>query len=250
MKILLLAVLLALEAAAQTYTEPPLLIQLRRAAMKDPLPPYPEAKAAIDVFSLSSITGPAERWMMEAHNSFASIESTYEGLRNAGAAQTQGSEPVSFELLGESRTIVAVYRPGLSYRADQAIRMLARARYFYVSVYRSRLGSESDFGDLLRRRREGLDYINLDRPDIAYYITSGAASGTYILLAPLTSLSVLDEGMAKRAYHAEPGSRSQTKNNDADFSRTHILFRVEPGMSYVTDQFAEEWPEFWRPKRP
>lgn len=248
MKILLFAALLVFEAAAQTYTEPPLLIQIRRAAHRDPLPPYPEAKAAVDVFSLSSITGPSERWMIEAHGSFAGIEATYEGLRHAGAGQNQSSEPVSFELLGESRNIVAVYRPGLSYRADQAIRMLAKARYFYVSVYRARLGSESDFGELLRRRREGLDYINLDRPDMAYSVISGAPSGTYLLLAPLTSLGTLDDGIAKRAYHAEPGGRAQ-KTPDADFSRTHVLFRVEPGMSYVSDQFAAEWPEFWRPKR-
>jgi hypothetical protein len=250
MKILLFAGLLAVEAAAQSYTEPPLLIQLRRAGLRDPMPPYPQAKAALDVFTLSSITGPSERWMIEAHNSFAGIEQIYEALRRVNPQDA--AEPVSFELLGESRNLVAVYRPGLSYRSDQAIRMFGKARYFYASIYRVRTGTEADFSDLLRRRREGLDYINLDRPDIAYQVISGAPSGTYILLAPLASLTTLDDGMAKRAYHAEPGSsgpRAAAKTADSELSRTHLLFRIEPGMSYVSDEFAAESPDFWRPKR-
>ena len=33
-----------------------------------------------------------------------------------------------------------------------------------------------------------------------------------------------------------------------EMNREHLLFRVEPRISYVSDDFAEAEPEFWRGK--
>ena len=33
-----------------------------------------------------------------------------------------------------------------------------------------------------------------------------------------------------------------------ELNREHLLFRVEPRISYVSDDFAEADPEFWRGK--
>jgi hypothetical protein len=35
-----------------------------------------------------------------------------------------------------------------------------------------------------------------------------------------------------------------------ELNREHLLFRVEPRISYVSDDFAEADPEFWRESRP
>jgi hypothetical protein len=35
---------------------------------------------------------------------------------------------------------------------------------------------------------------------------------------------------------------------DGEISREHLLFRVEPRMSYVSDDFAEADRQFWRAK--
>ena len=42
-------------------------------------------------------------------------------------------------------------------------------------------------------RRASLDSVNLDRPDIAYDVISGAPSGPYIFLAPIVTLRTMDE---------------------------------------------------------
>lgn len=225
---------------AQVFTEPPLLIHLVRGESSRP---YGQAQSAATVIGMSSLTGPVETWRVELHGSFGSVEDTEEGMRRFTNAPKQ--EGLSPELFGDSRSMVAVYRPGLSYRADQAIRLMTKAKYYYVSVHRVRLGAAGEFSAGLRARREGLDDINLDRPDIAYQVVAGAASGTYILLAPMTTLNTLDEGLARRAYQADQG----TAKTDSELSRTHLLFRVEPGMSYVSDAFAAEAKEFWRGKR-
>ena len=240
MRFPLLIMLFSLTLCAQVFTEPPLLIHLVRGETSRP---YGQAQTAATVIAMSSLTGPVETWRVEMHGSFGSIEDTEEAMRRH--ANATKPEMLSTELFGDSRSLVAVYRPGLSYRADQAIRLFSKAKYYYVSVHRVRLGASGDFAAGLRARREGLDDINLDRPDIAYQVVAGAPSGTYILLAPMTALSTLDEGLARRAYQADQGAAK----TGSELSRTNLLFRVEPGMSYVSDAFAGDAQEFWRGKR-
>jgi hypothetical protein len=119
-----------------------------------------------------------------------------------------------------------------------------------VTLYRIRPGAEADFSDALRTRKDIFDSINLDRPEIAYQIISGAPSGTYLLLAPLASLRVLDEGLPLRSLHAESRAAGAVNKARADFelSRGQVLFRVQPQISYVSDEVAAEFPEFWRAK--
>ncbi|MBI4906171.1 MAG: hypothetical protein HY820_21230, partial [Acidobacteria bacterium] len=231
------------------YSEPPLLIHLVRGHTS---PPYQQAQARINVFAMKALSGPVETWRIEAHESFASIEDTQEALARRTDRQLQPpSDYLSAELLGDARGITAIYRPTLSYRPDQAIRQFGRARYFYVTVHRVRTGTTSDFSDLLRLRKEGLDDMNLDRPELAYQVIAGGPSGTYLLLAPLPSLKILDDGLAKRAYQADPGAGGSKgeKVAQSEIVRSHLIFRVEPSLSYVSDEFAAEWPDFWRRSR-
>jgi hypothetical protein len=247
MRILLTAALFAAMVPAQTFTEPPLLIRVARGQTP---PQYQQAQAKINVFAMNALTGPHDTWRIELHNSFESIEGTVEALRRFVDPQTAPSgDIVSNELLGDTRSLIAVFRPGLSYRPDQAIRMFGKSRYFYATIHRIRTGTGAEFSELLRSRREGLDDINLDRPDLAYQVIAGASTGTYLILAPLTSLKTLDDGLAKRAYQADPGAtgpKAAAKVADIELGRLHMLFRIEPSLSYVSDELAGESPEFWR----
>ena len=192
-----------------------------------------------------SITGLPEAWQIESHQSFASIEDLDKAVGPVAPAQ---ADPLAL-----SSTLIAFYRPGWSYRADQAIRMFPRAHYFHVTIYRVRPDAENDLGELVKLRRIGSDSVNLDRPDLAYQVISGAPSGTFIFLAPLTSLKTMDEGVAQTPVYAEAVAAARAKtaskvSADGEISREHLLFRVEPRMSYVSDGFAEADRGFWRPK--
>jgi hypothetical protein len=46
----------------------------------------------------------------------------------------------SDEVLPPARTLIALYRANLSHRRDEAAKMIPKARYFLVSVYRIRSG--------------------------------------------------------------------------------------------------------------
>ena len=257
MRILLLAGILSSAAAAQGLTEPPPIIQLVRkpgtggASLK----PYANVGAAVNVIGMTAVTGLPETWLVEAHYSFASVEeldqkvSAMSPVRNL----SDSSDPLQDDVLAPSRTMLALYRPAWSYRADQAIRMFPRARYFQVSIFRIRPGTEADFGELIRLRRATADVMNLDRPELAYQVMSGAPSGTFIFLSPIESLRSFDDGVNPVPVYAEGLANSRAKDGskiatDTEISREHLLFRVEPRISYVSSDFADVDPEFWRGK--
>lgn len=101
---------------------------------------------------------------MEMHDPFASIENPEKTIRNA----------ISDEAPALPGTMIVLDRCGLSCRSQQAIRMCPTASYFQLSIYRIRPGTDSDFADLVRLRRQRLDSINLNRPDLACQVISGA----------------------------------------------------------------------------
>lgn len=257
MKTILLGGILAFSAAAQAPTEPAPILQLirRPGVVIAPIRPYANAGAVVDALGMVSITGLPEAWQIELHQSFAGIEDLDKAVGPTAPAGTFNvpSEASQDDPLALSRTLIAFYRPNWSYRADQAIRTFPRAHYFHITIYRVRPDAENDLGELVKLRRLSADSVNLDRPDLAYQVISGAPSGTFIFLAPLTSLRTMDEGVAETPVYAEATAAARAKtaskmSADGEISREHLLFRVEPRMSHVSDDFAEADRQFWRPK--
>jgi hypothetical protein len=257
MRILLLAGILSSAAAAQSLTEVPPIVQLVRKAGTGgaSIKPYANARAALNVIGMASVTGLPETWLLESHYSFASVEDLDQRLSALAPvhALNDPSDPLHDDVLTPSRTILAQYRSNWSYRPDQAIRMFPRARYFQISLYRIRPGTEAEFGELIRLRRATADAVNLDRPDLVYQVISGAPAGTFVSLSPILSLRNFDDGINPVPVFAEGLANARVKDgakmaSESEMSREHLLFRVEPGISYVSSDFADVDPEFWRGK--
>jgi hypothetical protein len=257
MRILLLAGILCSAAVAQSLTDPPPLVQLVRkpgtggASLKA----YANAGVAINVIGMASVTGLPETWLVEAHYSFASVEDLDQRMATLAPvrALSDSADPLQDDVLAPSRTMLAEYRPNWSYRPDQAIRMFPRARYFQISLFRIRPGTEAEFGELIRLRRATADVVNLDRPDMAYQVISGAPAGTFVFLSPVISLRTFDDGVNPVPVFAEGLADAKAKDGskiatNTEISREHLLFRVEPRISYVSSEFADVDPDFWRGK--
>ena len=247
MRILLVTALLTFRAFAQTPSEPPNLIRLHRIGSAPGagvgfIRPYIDGRVPVTVLGMVAISGPSETWLLEALDSFAALEDVDKALN---AVATVAAPP--------GNSLIGIYRPGLSYRPQEAIKLVPMARYFQVSIYRIRPGTDSEFADLVKLRRAGFDSINLDRPEMSYQIISGAPSPTYIFLAPLTGLRTLDDGLAKSPAYADKVGETATKARknivaEAEVSRESLLLRVDPLSSYVSDSFASADPEFWHVK--
>lgn len=242
------ALLLAipLYCAAQSI-EPPVLIRLLRydaSVNSDLIRRYADGQAALNVIGLSPVTGPAEQWLVELHDNFAGIEAV--DLALARSPQV-GGDPGGDEILPASRSMIALFRPGWSFRPEEAIRALAKSRYVLVTVARARPGGEADLAESMRQRRFANESVNSNRPDVAYQVIAGAPNGLAVILAPVTSLKIIDDGLARIPIYADSVVRGE-KKTESESLREHLIFRIDPARSYTSKEFAESDPEFWRGK--
>jgi len=76
----------------------------------------------------------------------------------------------------------------------------------------------------------------------------------YLVLAPLASLKIMDDGMAALPVYAEPIAAAEAKAGKkasaVELAREHFLFRIDPRISWVSDDFAAPDQAFWRGKPP
>lgn len=250
------AAFLLVSASAQSITDPPLLIRLIHTAggNADPARVYADTSATANVLGLTAISGPAGIWLLEMDASFAAIESvdkTIGGLL-PGTSLQQPVAAADDELLPSSRAAIAIYRPSLSYRAEQGIRTLARSRYVQISMRRVRAGSDEELTESIRTSRHALNSINADLPMFAYQVVTGAPAATYLFVTPLASLSTLDDALARlaSAYKDTAGDalgRAMTRSLASETARETALFRIDPRLSYVSADFAAGDPDFWTP---
>lgn len=229
-------------AIAQLPADPPALVRVIRSPLQPYRSLYAQAHAAVTVLGMSAVSGPSETWLVEMHDSFATIEDVDKAFTALAPPGSPALSPLpSDDVLAPSRTLIALYRPAWSYRAEEAVKLLPKARYFLISIYRNRSANDAAFAALVRSRSAGLDSVNLDRPDIVYEVISGAPSGTYLLLAPMVSLKTLDDTLAVRAGRGEGSPQA----SHSEIAREHLLFRIEPGISYVSEEFAAADRDFW-----
>jgi hypothetical protein len=242
-RIRLLAALLGFCVLAQA--DPPTVIRVIRNAQRSNNQGYAEAKDAITVLGATSVTGPSETWSFEMLDSFASMEDLDKALSMVSAGV-----PYSDDVLPPARTLIALYRANLSHRWDEAAKIIPKARYFLVSIYRIRPGAQTSFADLVKMRTSRFESINFDQPEIAYQIMSGMPSGTFLFITPLVSLATFDDGLAKTPDGIKEIAAEQKLAAEVEIGHESFLFRIDPSRSYVSDEFASADPEFWssRPK--
>ena len=254
-EIRLLAIILGVCTVAQS--DPPALIRVIRNISPNAaaIQPYVNAKAASQVLGMRSVSGLQETWLIEEHDSFASIEEIDRALNSVQPYRQEVETFPGFDdVLTATRMLIGLYRPGLSYRSEEAVKGLPKARYLLVSIYRIRPGTDAGFVELVKLRRAHYDSINLDRPEICYQVVSGAPSGTFIFLTPLNSLKSMDEGLARTPPYAEAirdanGTAGRMIASETEIGHESLIFRLDPAISYVADDFAAEDPAFWSPKR-
>ena len=247
----LIVLILGCWPIAQVWADPPVLLRvIRNVQDVDSSRTYTDARTAVNVLGMRAVSSLDEAWLMEMHDSFASIEEVDQALGSTRPLRNSNGRNASPEdVLLPARLLIALYRPVLSYRSDEAAKNLPKAHYLLISIFRIRPGNEAAFAEMVKLRRARRDSINLDRPEIAYEVVAGAMSGTYVFVAPLPTLKTLDDGLARTPAYAE-GVRETGKRAAAEteVSQERLLLRIEPGLSYVSDDFASGDPAFWNRK--
>lgn len=264
----LLFLLAAAVAAAQT-SAPPQVLRIIRQTIKPGAGTEHEkvgagvargvarAKYPANFIALSAMSGVPETWIVESHDTFASVEAAHTFVENTPAVKwwLGQYEAQSGASITEVRRLLAIHRPDLSYRADQFTQNLPKTRYMSVVLVRLLPARDTEFAEAVRLVKGAYERSASDQPLVIYQVISGAPGPSYLFFAPMTSLKAMDDAPARgKAMREALGEDNAAKALKASAETTaaseSFLFAVNPRLSYVAKEFADADPDFWIPKPP
>ena len=264
----LLVLLVATSAAAQN-SSPPQVLRIIRQVIKPGAAAEHEklgasvargvarAKYPANFLALNSLSGEPETWILESHDSFASVEAAGTFVENTPAVKwwLGQYEAQAGASIAAVRRLLAVYRPDLSYRGDQFEQNLPKMRYMSVVMVRLLPARDGEFAEAVRLVRSAYEKSGSDQPLVIYQVVSGAPGPSYLFFAPMTSLKTMDDaparGKAMREALGEDNAAKTLKTSaEVTAASESFLFALDPRMSYVSKEFADVDPSFWIPKPP
>ena len=213
---------------------------------------YAKAQSPVQWLGMTTVSGPNEAWFLTRHESFAALEKSEASTEGNPAllAERDRVAAVDGELLTRSSTILARYRPGVSY---QPVVNLPSMRYMTVNIMRVKAGHVENFLDGWRMVVDAHKKAAMDEHWAVYEVESGMPDTTFLFLYAHKSLAEID---ASGPMHAAAGYRdaigesgrrrlNEASQNGIEMTQT-MHFRLRPGMSNL----AKEWAEtdaFWTP---
>jgi hypothetical protein len=216
---------------------------------------YIKAQSPVTWLGMTSVSGPSEAWFLSRHESFAALEKAQDSTEAAPALAAERDKVSAAEgdMLSRTSTILARYRPELSY---QPVVKLPEMRYMTVDLVRVKAGRVPEFQDTWRMLVAAHTKATMDEHWAVFQVESGMPDTTFLFLYPRKSLAEID---AAGPMHGAAGFRDAvgdsgrrqitTASHDAiEMSETRH-FRFRPGMSALPKEWAAADP-FWAPPAP
>lgn len=199
-----------------------------------------------------SVTGEPEVLSFDPFDSFAHIDKAFADWGPIYAAHSElGKWQAQINgALESQRTIVAVRRDDLSYRADRID--LSKARFLRVLEVRLHPGQEGEFAAAFRKLRAAYDKIDSNLPWVVYQANVGIPSPAFFAVLPMKTLAQNDDLLnAQDRLHEAEGEAAELMHQIARISYVQTesnLYAISPEKSHVSKEFAAGDPEFWTPK--
>jgi hypothetical protein len=232
--------------------------------VKGTLHVYEREKWPLQAITMSGVTTlEGEVVFLVALDSFGAIDTLEEHIgKSPRAAIEEFTRLESQESTMHvwKRSMLAIYRPDLSYRPDVAA--FAKATLIFSNQHLVRFGHTDEYEGDMHFLADTFSKANADLHWYTYQVVSGAPNGTFIRFEPLRSfadwdaygqllhtvMQGLDDAGKKRLGQLFKDSIEQASGNDA--TPLARLYAVRPDLSSVSDEFAAMNPAFWRPKPP
>jgi hypothetical protein len=251
---------IAVPLASQAPTDPPRVLRIIREDIKEGkgaahaksehafMQEAARLKYPANILGMTSITGASQAWFLEAHDSFGAVEATMAAFEKPDAQYAKLDE-LDSELRTSSRVWLAAYHPELSYRGQEFMQALPKARYVNISIVRMHAGHFQEFAEMAHLAADALQKSMSDQPVVIYMMTSGMLDETYLLFEPTATLKSLDaQPDVYRAMGDTGSARFLKLARENTVSEESLIFAIDPKMSYVSKDFAAVDPEFWSPK--
>jgi hypothetical protein len=203
---------------------------------------------------MTSVAGPTEAWFLSGYASYEAFQQGQDAI-DSHATLSGDSDRFSAQdgdLLNGTSTIVAGYRPALSYQADVK---LAEMRYMQVDIVRVKAGYDRDFRTAWRQIAEAHTKSAMDEHWAVYEVEAGGQDLTFFFFYPRKSLAEIDKvGPMHTAdpYRDAIGENGRTEHREMfrrsiESSQTNI-FKFRPAMSVLTKAWIDVDPAFWAAK--
>jgi hypothetical protein len=201
---------------------------------------------------LDSVTGEPEVLSFDPFDSFAQMEKPisewgpiYASHPELGRLQAQINAALTSQ-----RTVIAVRREDLSYRANRID--LSKARFMRVLEVRLHPGREHEFAEAFQKLSAAYEKTESDLPWVVYQVNLGMPSPTFLAFVPMKAVGQNDDLLKRReslrAAEGEAAERMLQIAREAYASTGSNLYSISPEKSHVSKEFAAGDPEFWTPK--
>jgi hypothetical protein len=213
---------------------------------------YVKAQSPVQWLGMTTVSGPNEAWFLTGHDSFAAVEKNdlSTDTNPALGAERDRLAAVDGELLSRTSTIIAQYRPALSY---QPTVKLPTMRYMTVDLMRVKAGRVAEFTDGWRIIVDAHKKANMDEHWAVYEVESGMPDTTFLFLYARKSLAEVDASgpmHAAASYRdavGDSGRRQMNEVNQNCIEMTQTMhFRLRPGMSALPKEWATT-DAYWAP---
>jgi hypothetical protein len=202
---------------------------------------------------MESITGEPEVLSFDPFDSFAQMEKPmaewgpiYAAHPELGRLQAQ----INAALVSQ-RTVIAVRRDDLSYRANRID--LSKARFMRVLEVRLHPGRENNFSEAFQKLSAAYEKSESDLPWVVYQVNLGMPSPTFLTFVPMKAVGQNDDLLKIRerlhSAEGEAAERMQQIAREAYASTESNLYSIKPEKSHVSKEFAAGDPEFWMPTK-
>jgi hypothetical protein len=217
---------------------------------------FTKGEAPVRWLGMSTIAGPSEAWFLSAYDSYAAFQKTEDAME-ANAALTAEGDKFSAQdgdLLNRTSTIIARYRPAMSYQPKVAIPLM---RFMQVDIVQVRPGHGGAFAEAWADIVAAHTKAKMNEHWAVYAVDSGMPAGTFLFLYPHKSLDHLDsvpgmhQGNEYRDAVGESGRARQAQlTREGVATQQTLLFAFRPRMSLLSKDFIDQDPAFWTPKPP
>ena len=153
---------------------------------------FAKAGAAERWLAMTTVAGPSEAWFLSGYASYEEYEKAQKAMEANAVVTAEGDKfsALDGELLNRTSTLLATYRPALSYQSDVR---LADMRYMQVDVVRVKPGYDSDFRASWRRIVEAHTAAKMDERWAVYEMDAGGQDLTFFFFYPRKSLAEIDK---------------------------------------------------------
>jgi len=211
---------------------------------------FRSAKWPTTYLAVDSLSGKPRSLFLVGYDSFEAWEKDAQAVqKNATlSAALDRAGLLDGEVQSDSDSGVFVYREDLSVGSPVA---LPQMRYFEITAFTVRPGHEKDFEDV------GKAYVNAYQkiPNThwaTFQSMYGQSGNVYLVFTPMKSAAEVDQEITT-GKQVEQSMGEDTSKKLSELSAASIdhvqsnLFIINPRESYVSDEFANGDPTFWKP---